>query len=92
VAGAEAVAELRRRGFSVSARGRVRKLAPSGGWQTTAEAVARRVVECCYHLIPRFAAAATAAATAAAADAANGGFPTFLSRQRSDTAGMRASA
>ena len=45
VAGAEAVAELRRRGFSVSARGRVRKLAPSDGWQTTAEAVARRVVE-----------------------------------------------
>jgi hypothetical protein len=29
----------------VSARGRVRKLAPSDGWQTTAEAVARRVVE-----------------------------------------------
>jgi hypothetical protein len=44
-AGAEAVAELRRQGFSVSARGRVRKLAPSDGWQTTAEAVARRVVE-----------------------------------------------
>jgi hypothetical protein len=45
VAGAEAVAELHRRGFSVSARGRVRKLAPSDGWQTTAEAVAWRVVE-----------------------------------------------
>jgi hypothetical protein len=44
-AGAEAVAELRRQGFSVSARGRVRRFAPSGGWQTTAEAVARRVVE-----------------------------------------------
>ena len=29
----------------MSARGRVRKLAPSDGWQTTAEAVARRVVE-----------------------------------------------
>jgi hypothetical protein len=29
----------------VSARGRVRKLAPSGGWQTTAVAVARRVGE-----------------------------------------------
>jgi hypothetical protein len=39
VAGAEAVAELRRQGFSVSARGRVRELAPSDGWQTTAEAV-----------------------------------------------------
>ena len=39
------MAELRRQGFSVSARGRVRKLAPSDGWQTTAVAVARRVVE-----------------------------------------------
>jgi hypothetical protein len=44
-AGAEAVAELRRQGFLVSARGRVQKLAPSDGWQTTAAAVARRVVE-----------------------------------------------
>jgi hypothetical protein len=43
--GAEAVAGLRRQGLSVSARGRVRKLAPSDGWQTTAAAVARRVVE-----------------------------------------------
>ena len=34
-----------RQGFSVSARGRVRKLAPSDGWQTMAVAVARRVVE-----------------------------------------------
>jgi hypothetical protein len=42
---AEAVAELRsRQGPSVSARGRARKLAPSDGWQTTAVAVARRVV------------------------------------------------
>jgi hypothetical protein len=44
-AGAEAVAELRRQGFSVSARGRVRKLAPSGGCWTAGrrqqEAVAR---------------------------------------------------
>jgi hypothetical protein len=40
------VAELRKQGFfSVSVRGRVRKLAPSGGWETEPAAVARRVAE-----------------------------------------------
>jgi hypothetical protein len=39
------VAEFRKKGFSVSVRGRGRKLAPSDGWETELSAVARRVVE-----------------------------------------------